>query len=165
MIHLIDDISHIEINKKSLTQLFGFKIEFNKMNQERKQKLIQESLLALAFDNKLPISGSDIKNWDYNAYISEKEGFEINKDDLKTIPSFTDSNFKNYEVLDTILHEFYHRYTAYHKDKQTDDFKLNLDGYFSPGDLIYYTQPAEIGARQFSIRMLIKLNEYLPPPI
>ena len=160
LIELLDKNSNIIIKEKTYLKLIYFKTNrFNSLSNNRKKFLIQEILHSLAFDNKLPISGSDIKNWDYNAYVSEKEGFAINKDDFKTTPSLANF-YKNYEILDTILHEFYHRYTTYHKDKQTDNFKLNLDGYFSPGDLIYYTQPTEIGARQFSIRMLTKLNEY-----
>ena len=163
MIYLIDDISNIKINKKSLTQFFGFEPNlFNSMNLARRQRLVFETLSALSFDNKLPASGTFIKKWDFNAYISEKEGFAIDKNDLTASYSYSLANIKfaNYKVLDTILHEFYHRYTTYHKDRQTDKFKLNLDGYFNAGDLIYYTQPTEIGARQFSIRMMEKINEY-----
>ena len=160
-VQIFDTQTSILLKDKSFAAIIKFKTNrFYVMSDENKRLSVQNLLSALAFDNKLPISGSDVKNWDYNAYVSEKEGFAIDKNDLEIIPSFTDSDFKNYEILDTILHEFYHRYTTYHKDKQTNEFKLNLDGYFNPGDLIYYTQPTEIGARQFSIRMLTKLNEY-----
>ena len=160
MTQITDKETNITIKEETFSKLMPFVTNrFELVSSAEKIKIVQNLLHSLAFDNKLPISGSDIKNWDYNAYISEKEGFAINKDDFKTTPSLANF-YKNYEVLDTVLHEFYHRYTTYYKDKQTDEFKLNLDGYFNPSDLIYYTQPTEIGARQFSIRMLEKLNEY-----
>ena len=163
MTQITDKETNITIKEETFSKLMPFVTNrFELVSSAEKMKIVQNLLYSLAFDNKLPVSGSDIKNWDYNAYISEKEGFAIDKNDLSTKHYSVFDNMKsvNYKILDTILHEFYHRYTTYHKDKQTDEFKLNLNGYFNAGNLIYYTQPTEIGARQFSIKMLEKLNEY-----
>jgi len=162
-IQIIDKETDITITEKSFSVLKAFGTNrFNLALPKEKEIIVQELLFSLSFDNKLPISGSFVKKWNFNAYISEKEGFAIDKSDLTANYSYSLANIKfaKYKVLDTILHEFYHRYTTYHKDKQTDEFKLNLDGYFNGNDLIYYTQPVEIGARQFSIRMMEKINEY-----
>lgn len=162
MSDIFDEKTGIKCSSVSLSFLARFRTDFfNNLSLKNRENAVMLSLYTLAFDNKLSLSGSKISDWEYNGYVSEKEGFNISINDLKASYSFTKSNseFANYKVLDTILHEFYHRYTTLNRNKQSPEFQINLDGYYDGENILYYTQPTEIGARQFAIRMMEKLNE------
>ena len=86
LIELLDKNSNIIIKEKTYLKLIYFKTNrFNSLSNNRKKFLIQEVLHSLAFDNKLPVSGSDIKNWNYNAYVSKKKGSQLIKMILKQL--------------------------------------------------------------------------------
>ena len=140
MDNLIDEITGIKI--ESPTFVFLERLDTNKfktLSMDTRKNTVQLILYTLAYNNGLPENGSKISDWGYNGYVSEKEGFNISINDLKASYSFTKSNseFANYKVLDTILHEFYHRYTTLNRNKQSPKFQINLDGYYDGENILF----------------------------
>lgn len=160
MMIIVDEETGIKISSTSFQYLAGFDNSvFPTMTISNKKEIIQNLLYSLAYENNLSMGGSKINFTNNNAYLNENKGFKIDEYELTANISFNRNNseYANYRLLDTILHEFFHRYTTVNRDKQTEEFQLNLDGYY--GQLVYKTQPTEMGARLFSIKMLKRLNE------